>query len=281
MKARVLIDCDPGHDDALALVYAARHLDVVAITTVFGNASVEHTTRNALTICDLARLDAPVAAGAAGPLLGGLMSAAHVHGASGMDGAELPPPRRQVSGQHAVDAIIEAARCASGQLTLVPLGPLTNVALALRREPRLAQWLAGISLMGGSTGAGNITAHAEFNMACDPEAAAVVFASGVPIRMVGLNVTRQARIGAAHIAQLRASGGQVAGLFADLLAFYLQRTQAVYHRDTASMHDPCALLDLIEPALLTWRDTHVHVELGSPMLRGKVGDRSPERRPSR
>lgn len=266
--ARILLDCDPGHDDAMAIVYAARRLDLVGITTVFGNTPLAHTTRNALAVCELIGLTVPVAAGMAGPLLGTPASAAHIHGRTGLDGAVLPEPRGAPHGQHAVAFLIEQARAAPGELTLVAVGPLTNVAVALRTEPRLAGWLREIVLMGGSTDVGNITPQAEFNIHCDPEAAAAVFASGAPVRMVGLNVTRQAGIGPAHVERLAASGGPVGRAFAGLLAFYLERTRAVYGRDTAAMHDPCALLALTEPDLLRWHDTPVHVELASPALRG-------------
>lgn len=268
MKTRLLIDCDPGHDDAMAILFAARHADLVGITTVFGNASLADTTRNALGICALGRLDVPVAAGFAGPLIGRADHAADIHGSTGLDGAELPAPRQEPVAQHAVPFIIAQARAAPGQLVLAPIGPLTNIAVALKTEPRLAGWLAGISLMGGSTTIGNITSHAEFNVHCDPEAAAIVFGSGVPIRMVGLDVTRQAGIGPAHVERLRRSPGPVADVFAGLLAHYVRRSREVYDLPAASMHDPCAILPLVAPGLVTYRDAHVHVELASPQLRG-------------
>ena len=267
-RTRILLDCDPGHDDAMAIVYAARRLDLVGITTVFGNTPLDNTTRNALAVCELIGLDVPVAAGMAGPLVGAPASAAHIHGSTGLDGAVLPEPRRAPLAQHAVPVLIEQARAAPGEITLVAVGPLTNVAVALRTEPRLAGWLREIVLMGGSTDVGNITPQAEFNIHCDPEAASVVFACGAPVRMVGLNVTRQAGIAQAHVDRLAAAGGRVGRAFAGLLGYYLARTRAVYRCDTAAMHDPCALLALTDPGLLRWQDTPVHVELASPALRG-------------
>jgi len=265
---RLLIDCDPGHDDAMAILYAARHLNLVAITTVFGNTSLENATRNALGICTLAGIDVPVAAGMSEPLVAARSSAADIHGKSGLDGAVLPAATRAPDARHAVQVIIDEARAHPGQLTLAPIGPLTNIAVALKTEPRLAGWLKGITLMGGSTTVGNITAMAEFNVYCDPEAAAVVFASGVPIHMAGLNVTRQAGIGPEHVARLQATGGPVGRCFAGLLGFYLARTREIFGLTHASMHDPCALLLLVRPELITHQHAHVHIELASPQLRG-------------
>ena len=162
-KRKILIDCDPGHDDAVAILYAARHLDLVGISTVHGNNTVENTTRNALAILELA----------------------------GLDGADVPEPKRRPVDMHAVDFIIDMGRRHRGELVLATIGPETNVAMALRREPRLKDWLQEITVMGGSTGPGNVTPAAEFNIYCDPEAAWAVFNSGIPIRMVGLNVTRR------------------------------------------------------------------------------------------
>lgn len=268
MKTRLIIDCDPGHDDAMAILYAARHLDLVALTTVFGNNSLENTTRNALGICALAGLDVPVAAGMAEPLVAARAAAADIHGKTGLDGAELPAPNRGVVARHAVQLIIDEARATPGELVLAPIGPLTNIAVALKTEPRLAGWLKGITLMGGSTTIGNITSHAEFNIFCDPEAAAVVFGSGVPITMAGLNITRQAGITQAHVDRLRQSDGAVGRTFSGLLGFYLRRSQEVFNLKAASMHDPCALIPLVTPELISHQDAHVHIELASPQLRG-------------
>ncbi len=268
MTDKLIIDCDPGHDDAMAILFAAHHLNLIGITTVFGNTSLANATRNALGICALGGLDVPVAVGMSEALVARPASAADLHGKSGLDGAVLPAATRSPIAQHAVQFIIDQARVAPGQLVLAPIGPLTNVAVALKTEPRLAGWLKCITLMGGSTTGGNVTAQAEFNIFCDPEAAAVVFASGVPILMAGLNVTRQAGIGTAHIERLRQSGGKVGEIFAGLLGFYLQRSQEIFNLKTASMHDPCALLPLVAPGLITHQATHVHVELASPQLRG-------------
>src|SRR6478736_2602047 len=186
---KVLLDCDPGHDDVMAVLTAARYADLVAITTVAGNAALEYTTRNALVTCDLAGIEGPVHSGAAGPRSGPTQNAVHVHGNEGLDGVEIPRPARPVAGTDAAGFIVETVAETPG-LWIVAVGPLTNVALALRADPELANRVAGISIMGGGT-FGNATAAAEFNIWADPEAADVVFRSGARIRMCGLDLTHQ------------------------------------------------------------------------------------------
>jgi inosine-uridine nucleoside N-ribohydrolase len=268
MSQRFIIDCDPGHDDAAALLLAAAHLDVAAVTTVFGNNTLAATTRNALAVLELAGLDWPVYAGASRPLSGIQMEVADVHGVGGLEGVDLPTPSRQTAPGDAADFLIEMASEYRGGLTLVALGPLTNIAIALHREPRLAQWLTAVSLMGGSTTVGNVTPVAEFNIHCDPEAADKVFRAGIPIAMVGLNVTRQVGIRQAHIDQLLATGGHIAAVFAGLFAFYLARSRQVFGLTTASLHDPCALLPFVAPELMDYREAHVAVELDGHHTRG-------------
>ena len=267
-KSKILIDCDPGHDDAVAMLVAARHLDLVGITTVHGNNTVENTTRNALAILELARLDVPLAIGCADPLAQRRVAAAAVHGKSGLDGADLPEPKRRPVGAHAVDFIIDMAARHRGELVLATIGPETNVALALRREPRLKDWLREITVMGGSTGSGNVTTAAEFNIHCDPEAAWIVFNSGVPIRMVGLNVTRRTGFDRADIARMKASGRKVASVIADLMAFYLARQRERHGLDVAPMHDVCAIVPYVEATVIEYLHTRVDIELGGAHTRG-------------
>lgn len=263
----VLLDCDPGHDDAVAMVYAARHLDLRAITTVYGNQTLDKVTRNALSLCRLARIDAPVAAGAAKPLVGEEIRSVTIHGQTGIDGAELPEPDRAPLDMHAVDLICRTARAHRGELVLVATGALTNVALALSTEPRLKDWLKSISVMGGSTGIGNSTEVAEFNIHVDPEAADIVLRAGIPTWLVGLDVTRRVGVTAAQIDSLRA-GGRLATTMADLLAFFLDSLRRVHGLDTASLHDPCALVPFIDPDLIAYRHTSVRVELSGTLTRG-------------
>jgi inosine-uridine nucleoside N-ribohydrolase len=267
-KTKILIDCDPGHDDAVAILFAARHLDLVGVTTVHGNNTVENTTRNALAIMELADIDVPLAMGCAGPLAQRRVGVAPVHGKGGLEGVDLPVPRRQPVGVHAVDFIIETASRYRGELVLATIGPETNVALALTREPRLASWLREITVMGGSTGAGNITAAAEFNIYCDPEAAWTVFHCGVPIRMVGLNVTRRTGFNQTDINAMKASGRKVASVVADLMAFYLASQRERFGIEVAPMHDVCAIVPYADVALLEYVHTRVEVELTGTHTRG-------------
>ena len=265
---KILIDCDPGHDDAVAILFAARHLDLVGVTTVHGNNTVENTTRNALAIMELAAIDVPLAMGCAGPFAQERAAVAPVHGDGGLDGVALPEPKRQPVGAHAVDFIIDMASRHRGELVLATIGPETNVALALTREPRLASWLREITVMGGSTGAGNITAGAEFNIHCDPEAAWAVFNSGVPIRMVGLNVTRRTGFNQTDIDAMRTSRRKVPSVVADLMAFYLARQRERHGLDVAPMHDVCAVVPYADASLLEYVHTRVEVELTGTHTRG-------------
>jgi len=264
---KLLIDCDPGHDDAVAILYAAYHLDLIGITTIYGNQSIEKTTCNALSVVELLGLDIPVAQGCAQPLNAPFGHGGDIHGTSGLDGAEIPKSSRNVVALHGVDFIIEMAHKHQDELVICPVGPLTNIALALRKEPRLTKWVRAISLMGGTTQIGNTTPVAEFNIWSDPQAADVVFRSGVAMWMVGLNVTRQVGIAQSHIEQLAQAGG-VARIFADLLRFFRQRLWEVHGLQTASLHDPCALVPFIVPHLMSYQECPVEIVLEPGITRG-------------
>ena len=265
---RFLIDCDPGHDDALAILYACARLDVVGITTTFGNQSVRKTTHNALGICTLAGLSVPVAAGAARPLSGAFVDASDLHGRTGLDGADLPPPDRDAIDRSAAEHIIDLSRQWPGKLVIIATGPLTNVATALQTDTTLASRLAGISVMGGSIGSGNVTPVAEINTYADPEAAQVVLGSGVHLWLAGLTVTTTVGATAETLAGLRSTGGRVAGVVAGALDFYLKRQQTVYNRNLAPFHDVCAVLPFTDAELIEYRSAHVAVELDGTLTRG-------------
>jgi inosine-uridine nucleoside N-ribohydrolase len=267
-KPKILIDCDPGHDDAVALLYAARHLDLVGVTTVHGNNTVENTTRNGLAVLELGGIDVPLAAGCALPLAQMSVGIASMHGKGGLDGADLPAPKRKPIKQHAVDFLIAMAEKHKGELILATIGAETNIAVALAREPRLKQWLREITVMGGSTTTGNYTPAAEFNIACDPEAAWAVFESGIPIRMVGLNVTRRTGFDQADITRMKASGRKVAGVIADLMQFYLDRQKSGYGLTIAPMHDVCAIVPYHNDQLIQFRRTSARIELTGTYTRG-------------
>ncbi len=261
----MVIDCDPGQDDAIALLCAARYGNLIGITTVNGNVSVDKTTHNALIVTQIAELDIPVHRGAAAPLIEPPRHADHVHGASGLNGPVLPPLDRHTASDDAVAYLLDVSRTES-DLWLVPTGPLTNIALAIRQDPTFISRFAGVVLMGGSATVGNVTPKAEFNIWADPEAAAIVFDAGQNLTMVGLNLTHQVRIGAPHAAGLRDADTATAHFVADLVDFY---ASAVEHQGQgAAIHDACAVLAVTHPELFGGEQHHVAVELTGRLTRG-------------
>ena len=269
---KVLIDCDPGYDDAVALSLAARspELEIVGVTCVAGNVEVEKTAANALKICHLLGLRAaPIVKGMAQPLFSELRTAAHVHGASGLDGVALPPGDLTLHPGHAVDFLIEQIQAAPGEITLIPLGPLTNLAMALLREPAIAANIPEIVLMGGALGMGNVTVSAEFNIYTDPEAAKIVFESGIPIVMVGLDVTHKAVLTHAHVTRLRQHGTPLAETFGTLLEVYLQRIAGLGW-ESAALHDVVAVAAVCDPTLLLTQRMRVEIEIRGEFTRGRT-----------
>lgn len=272
---RLLIDCDPGHDDAIAILYAAKRRDVVGVTTVFGNQTVEKTTFNALRVLTLAGLDIPVARGCGVPLIGEAPLAPDTHGASGLDGVDLPEPDRAALDIHAAEFIIQTARRHRGELDLAIIGAHTNVALALRLEPQLAHWLRRITIMGGTTGVGNLRPQACVNILSDPEAAHIVFTCGAPIFWIGYDLTRTVLIREAELQALSA-GGRVARAMADVAAWYRERQRAVNGIDGAPMHDSCAIAPLVSAAFIRHEAVPLVVETGHGPARGMtIVDRRP------
>jgi pyrimidine-specific ribonucleoside hydrolase len=267
-----ILDVDPGHDDAVAIMLAcaAPELDLLAITTVAGNVPLEKTTRNALRILSLiGRTDLPVAAGASSPLRRALHTAEDIHGESGLDGPEIPDPSFKPHERSAADLIADAIRDSPEPVTLIPTGPLTNVATFLREHPDLKERVARISLMGGSIGLGNTTPAAEFNVYVDPEAAREVFESGLPITMSGLDVTHQAGAGSAERENLR-SLGRIGGVVAELLEFFAGTYERIFGFDAPPLHDAVAVAAVLDPALLKTRPMRVDVECESELTRGET-----------
>ena len=268
-RPTIVLDCDPGHDDALAIAVAGRHTELLGITTVAGNVPLELTTRNALAMAAVLGLDVPVHRGSARPLVAEPRTAEFIHGASGLDGPALPAALPEVASDDAVGFLIDAVRSRPGQVWIVATGPLTNVAKALTEAPDLVEELAGIAIMGGGIPWGNVTPAAEFNILVDPEAADVVFRSGVRLVMAGLNVTHQWMLGPDEIARLRGTGGRVAGFCADLLTFYGEAyARAFSGTPEGPLHDPCAVLALTHPQLFDVVPHHVVVELTGTHTRG-------------
>lgn len=267
-KQKILIDCDPGHDDLVAILFAARHMDLVGVTTVHGNNTLENTTRNGLIALEMGNVDVPLAAGCAEPLVQPSVGVAPGHGKSGLDGADVAEPVRKPIAQHAVDFIIAMADKHKEELILATIGPETNIAMAIKREPRLRKWIREITIMGGSTTTGNWSPAAEFNIACDVEAAAAVFESGIPLRMVGYDITRRTGFDANDIARMRASKRRVASVVADLMEFYLGRQRELYRLNVAPMHDVCAIVPYVYPDLITFLHTSARIETTGTYSRG-------------
>ena len=268
MPISAIIDCDPGHDDVMAILYGARTLDLRAITTTFGNASLNSTTKNACQTVEFAGLSSiPIAAGSARPLVRLPQYASNVHGATGLDGPNLPPAEVVPHSDHAVDLLLAISRKVP-DLYLLPIGPLTNIACALLKDSTLQHRIKGISLMGGSLTFGNITQFAEFNIYCDPEAAHVVFTSGIPIKMVGINVTHQVLALPKYRAAIRGMGTITSNHVADMLDFYSERETVLTGLAGGSMHDPLAVAALVAPDVLSFEPMHVAIELAGNLTAG-------------
>lgn len=263
---RLIVDCDPGHDDAVALVLAAQFGDLVGITTVGGNAPLADVTTNALLTCQLFGIDVEVHAGANRPLVAPPRHAPEIHGVSGFAGPALPELERSVSSHSAIEYLIETIRAEEG-LWLAPIGPLTNIALAFRQAPDLPSRLSGVSFMGGSAGAGNHSAVGEFNVLVDPEAAAVVLNSGARIHMAGLDLTAQFVVDDALSADIAATGGPGARVLADLMNSYLDQAQKLTGARLGGLHDPCAILAVTHPEVIESAERHVDVELTGTLTR--------------
>jgi purine nucleosidase len=270
---KIIIDTDPGQDDAVAilLAFASPELEVAGITAVAGNVPLHLTERNALKICELAnRPETMVYSGAIRPLVRPLVTAEHVHGKTGLDGPALPEPKMALQKQHAVDFIVETLmREESGTITLCPIGPLTNIALALVREPKIAPRVKEIVLMGGGCfEGGNVTPAAEFNIFVDPHAADVIFKAGIPIVMMPLDVTHKAIASPARLATFRGLGNKVGPAVAEMLGFSERFDTRKYGDQGTRLHDPCVIAYLIRPELFKGRHCNVEIEIGSELTMG-------------
>lgn len=269
----LIIDTDPGQDDAVAilLALASPEINLLGITTVAGNVPLALTQENARKICDLAgRTDMQVFAGLDRPLVRPLVTAEHVHGRTGLDGPVLPDPETPLQEQHAVDYIIDTLRREpAGSVTLAPIGPLSNIAMAMQRAPDIIPRIRQIILMGGAYfEVGNITPAAEFNIYVDPHAAQVVFASGVPVIMMPLDVTHKALTRADRVAALRAIGNRTGVAVAEMLEFFERFDEAKYGSDGGPLHDPCTVAWMIAPDIFNGRPCNVEIETASPLTMG-------------
>lgn len=266
MPKKMMLDCDPGLDDSLALLLAHGdpNIELVGVTTVGGNVGLSRTTRNALALREYLHFETvPVAAGAGNPLSGETREASHVHGESGLGSAVLPEPALAVDERHAVDFIIETLRASPGAIHLVATGPLTNIALALHKEPAIARWVASFTIMGGSSTRGNATPAAEFNIYADPEAARIVFDADWQVVMVGLDLTLQAQATGPVVERLGRLGSLAHELIVPLATFWATANQSgtnISDGDGQAVHDVCAVAHVVRPDLFSSRPARVQVE---------------------
>lgn len=285
---KIIIDTDPGQDDAVAILLALaspEEIDVLGITTVAGNVPLPLTTRNARIVCELAgKLETRIFTGCDAPLERRLVTAEHVHGRTGLDGPTLPEPTMQLQDQHAVDFIIETLRSEpTGTVTLCPLGPLTNIATALQQAPDIAPRIQEIILMGGAYfEVGNITPTAEFNIYVDPEAAKIVFGAGIPLTVMPLDVTHKVLVTKPRNDAFRALGTRVGTAVAEMTDFFERFDREKYGSDGAPLHDPCVTAYLIKAELFSGRHINVEIETDSDLTLGmtvadwwRVSDRAP------
>ena len=271
-KIPIIIDCDPGHDDALAILWAlgSKRFDIKAVTTVAGNQTIEKVTTNAVKILTKAKvLDIPVAKGAKRPLICDLeIGGKVVHGDSGLEGPSMPKEGFEISKMNAVDLMIQILENSEEKITLVPLGPLTNIAVLFTHRPDLKGKIEKISLMGGGAKTGNWTPVAEYNIFADPEAAKIVFNAGVPIIMSGLDVTHKAFVTKEENEVLRAQGNEMSVFAAELIDFFSKFHYEIEGFEGCTLHDPTAIAALIYPELFTYQDCNVDIEVDGTLTRG-------------
>lgn len=273
-RKKIIIDCDPGQDDALAIMMALGspdELEVLAITTVAGNVPLTLTEKNALRLVELCRSEVPVYRGCSRPLIRQLATAEEVHGATGLDGSGLPEPSRELTPGHGVDAIIEILAAHEPQtVTLCPTGPLTNIALAMVKAPEIVARAAGIVLMGGAIELGNITPAAEFNIYVDPHAAKIVFDFGVHVTMFGLDVTHKVLTFDHRLEAVRAIGTPAAQAAYGMLEFYNRYDRQRYDEAGGPLHDPCVIAYLLKPDLFSGRQCKVDIDISSELTIGRT-----------
>ena len=270
----IIIDCDPGADDAIALFLALafpEQLNVLGVTTVAGNVPLSLTQKNARCLCELAgRHDLPIYAGCPRPLLRPLMTAEAVHGKTGLDGISLPEPQIPLQAQHAVDFLIETLLQTTETITLATLGPLTNVAVAMIKEPAICQHIEEIVMMGGAVTQGNITPSAEFNLYVDPHAAHVIATADVPLTLMSLDVTHQAIATPERLSAIRAGNSPISAAVLGLIDHYGAHDMKRYGLAGPPLHDPCVIAYLLQPDLFTSRRAYVAIETSSELTMGRT-----------
>lgn len=273
MKKKIILDCDPGHDDAVAILLAGKNpeIELLGITIVAGNQTLEKTTINALNVCQLLDIDVPVYAGCDRPMIRDKQVIADdIHGESGLEGPVFEKLTRKVQDKHAVNFIIETLMNSDGDITLVPTGPLTNIAMAMRMEPKIVEKIKEIVLMGGCYQLGNVTPAAEFNIYADADAAHVVFSSGRPITMVGLDVTRKVLCYPEIIKRMEKINNKASKLFSDLMTFFNKSQKEVFGWEGGPLHDPVTVAYLLDRSLLKVKSMNTEIDIRSTQSYGRT-----------
>lgn len=271
-KTKIILDCDPGHDDAVAIMLAGKHpaIDLLGITVVAGNQTLEKTARNALHVTQWLGIDVPVYAGCGQPMIREKVVAGDIHGESGLDGPVFPPLEKKVEENHAVDFMIRTLLHSDGDITVVTTGPMTNLAMAMRMEPRIVEKIRRIVLMGGSYQNGNVTPAAEFNIFADADAAYVCFTSGRPITMVGLDVTRKALCYPQIVERMAKVGNKASQLFVDLMGHFCRTQKEIFGWEGGPLHDPITVAYLIDPTVLTVKAMNAQIDIRSESSYGRT-----------
>ena len=272
-KQKVILDCDPGHDDAINIMLAGRNdkIDLLGISVVAGNQTIEKTSKNALDVCQYLGIDVPVYAGCGQPMIRDKqMVAGDIHGESGLDGPVFQPLTKTLEKEHSVHFIINTLLQSDGDIILAPTGPLTNIAMAMRMEPKIIPKIKRIVMMGGCYQLGNVTPAAEFNIIADADAAHVVFTSGRPITMVGLDVTRKVLCYPAIVERMEKINTPAAKLFADLMRFFNQSQKEVFGWEGGPLHDPVTVASILDPSLLVTKPMYTEIDIRSVQSYGRT-----------
>lgn len=271
-KRKIILDCDPGHDDAVAIILAGKNpmFDLLGITVESGNQTLAKTGRNALNLCQYLKIDVPICLGASNPIIKDVEVCEAIHGESGLDGFDFPKLEIEFDSRHAVDFIIETILKSDQKVTMVTTGPMTNLALAIRMEPKILNNIEEVVLMGGSYTNGNVTPAAEFNIFCDPEAAYIVFNSGVKVTMVGLDVTRKVLVLPEIVERMAKIGNDASKLFTKLMIVFNENQKRVFGFDGAPLHDPVTIAYLIDPTLLEVDYVHCEIDISKGSSYGRT-----------
>ena len=271
-KEKIILDCDPGHDDAVAIMLAAINpkIELLGITVVAGNQKLEKTVNNALKVCNHLNLDVPVYSGMSRPMIREQLIADDIHGETGLDGPKFEELKIKAEDKHAVNFIIDTLMNSDEKITLVPTGPLTNIGMAIRFEPRIIEKINRIVLMGGSYQLGNMTPAAEFNILADPDAAHIVFSSGVKVVMMGLDLTRQASATKEVVEKIKSLNNKASKLFVDLMEFFAASQKNVFGWSAPPVHDPTTIAYIIDPVCIEVKPMFCEIELWSEKSYGRT-----------